>query len=104
MALGNIPVGTPKQLSATALIKQPFTPSFGSAAQNAGGCVIGVFCSSSSSGTLALYDSATAQTSTGKIVDTFNLTAGTWYSLPIAFVNGLYAVVGGTASITVVYL
>ena len=59
----------------------------------------GVFCSSSTSGTLTLYDSATTGT-TSKVVDTFNLTAGSWYFLPFEFSAGIYAVISGTASVT----
>lgn len=81
---------TPKQMSASANVC------------NTSACLGGVFCSSSTSGTLTLYDSATTTTTT-KIVDTFSLTAGTFYPLPFGFGSGIYAVVGGTASITVGY-
>lgn len=60
----------------------------------------GIFCSSSTSGTATVHDSAA--TGTGKtIVAVFNLTAGTWYPLPFIASEGLYVVIGGTAAITV---
>ena len=83
-----------------------FTPKNISVTSNvcaADGIMAGVFCSSSSSGTLAIYDDAATGTTT-KIVDTFNLVAGTWYPLPFAVANGIYCVIGGTASITVGYV
>lgn len=60
----------------------------------------GVFCSSSTAGTLTIYDSATSGTGT-KIVDTFILTGGTYYPLPTRADTGLYLVIGGTAALTV---
>ncbi|MFI0489345.1 MAG: hypothetical protein ACH344_08710 [Yersinia sp. (in: enterobacteria)] len=65
------------------------------------GAMLGIFCSSSSSGTCTIYDSATTGTGT-TIVAVFNLTAGTWYELPITCANGFYIVLGGTAAITAV--
>lgn len=84
------PTFTPKQLSATANVC------------NSDGILGGVFCSSSTAGTLTIYDDAATGTTT-KIVDTFTLVAGTWYPLPLGVANGIYCVVGGTASITVAY-
>jgi hypothetical protein len=89
MAIGNLPVGNAKAISTTANVK---------ASQ---GAMLGIFCSSSTSGTITLYDDAATGTSTA-IAAVFNVTAGTWYSLPVAFGNGLYVVVGGTAAVTVV--
>ena len=87
----NIQSFTPKQLSASGN------------AVNTDGIMAGVFCSSSSSGTLTIYDDAATGT-TNKIVDTFPLVAGTFYPLPIAFAAGLNLVVGGTASFTLLYV
>jgi len=70
---------------------------------NADGALYGIFCSSSTAGTATIYDDAATGTTT-KIVDTFNLTAGTWYPLPFAVANGINLVIGGTASVTVGYL
>lgn len=86
--IGNLPVVSPIQVAATANIKAT------------GGVMLGVFVSSSTSGTLAFYDSATTTTST-PVVPVFSATAGTWYPLPFGFSSGLYVVVGGTLTATV---
>ena len=86
--MNNDPASRPTQLSATANV----------AARPA--ALFGIFCSSSTSGTATVYDSATTGTSK-KIVDTFNLVAGTWYELPFVADAGIYLVLGGTASVTV---
>lgn len=79
-----------------------FSPKQISASGNAvsgDGIMAGVFCSSSTAGTLTIYDDAATGTTT-KIVDTFTLVPGTWYPLPFAYANGLNLVLGGAASIT----
>ncbi len=71
-----------------------------------GGKLYGVFVSSTSSGTFALYDSAAASTSDPKIVATVTPSAGTQYvSFPagIWFSNGLYIDIANTIEYTVVY-
>jgi len=71
-----------------------------------GGKLYGVFVSSTSSGTFALYDSATASTSDPKIVNTVTASAGTQYvSFPagIWFSKGLYIDIANTIEYTVVY-
>ncbi|NBS68020.1 hypothetical protein EBT31_03780 [bacterium] len=71
-----------------------------------GGKLYGVFISSTSSGTFALYDSAVASTSDPKIVNTVTVTAGTQYvSFPAGlwFSNGLYIDVANTIEYTVAY-
>lgn len=71
-----------------------------------GGKLYGVFISSTSSGTFALYDSATASTSDPKIVNTVTVTAGTQYvSFPAGlwFSNGLYIDIANTIEYTVAY-
>ena len=71
-----------------------------------GGKLYGVFVSSTSSGTFALYDSAVASTSDPKIANTVTVTAGTQYlSFPagIWFSNGLYIDIVSTIEYTVVY-
>ena len=80
-------VGTPKQISATATVRIGI------------GKMVGVFCSSSTSGTLTLYDNTSAAGTL--IVAAFNLTAGQYYQIPAAFVNGVHAVISGTAEITI---
>ena len=70
------------------------------------GKLYGVFISSTSSGTFALYDSATASTSDPKIVATVTVAAGTQYvSFPagIWFSNGLFIDIANTIEYTVVY-
>jgi hypothetical protein len=64
--------------------------------------LLGVFVTSSSSGTFTIYDSATTTTS-AQITGTVSATAGTWYTIPAAAVNGLYIVVSGTLDATVIY-
>ncbi|UGQ44964.1 hypothetical protein [Massilia endophytica] len=61
--------------------------------------LIGVFCASSSSGTLKLYDNASAASGT-VVVNTFSLTAATFYPIPASLANGLHATIGGTADVT----
>jgi hypothetical protein len=71
-----------------------------------GGKLYGVFVSSTTSGTFALYDSATASTSDPKIAATVTVAAGTQYlSFPagIWFSNGLYIDIANTIEYTVVY-
>lgn len=72
----------------------------------AAGKLFGIFVSSTSSGTLTVYDTATGSTSDPKILDTITLTAGTTYANfpPGLFFNkGLYVVLANTASFTVAY-
>lgn len=71
-----------------------------------GGKLFGVFVSSTSSGTFALYDTATSSTSDPKIVATVTPSAGTQYvSFPAGlwFSNGLYIDVANTIEYTVAY-
>jgi hypothetical protein len=70
------------------------------------GKLYGVFISSTSSGTFALYDSATASTSDPKIVNTVTVSAGTQYvSFPAGlwFSKGLYIDIANTIEYTVAY-
>lgn len=71
-----------------------------------GGKLFGIFISSTTSGTFALYDSATASTSDPKIADTVTVAAGTQYlSFPsgIWFSKGLYIDIANTIQYTIVY-
>lgn len=89
--LGNLNIGQPKQLSATANVR---------ATQ---GGLVGIFVSAASATpTITVYDDAATGTST-KIVDTFTPAASTWYPLPIGVANGIYVVISGTVSATVVH-
>jgi hypothetical protein len=70
------------------------------------GKLYGIFVSTSSSGTLTVYDSPAGSTSDPKIANTITISAGTQYlSFPagIYFNKGLYIVLGSTATFTVVY-
>lgn len=71
------------------------------------GKLYGISVSATSSGTLVVYDSATADTNDPKISNTLTVAAGTTYlNIPtgIFFSKGLYIVLGGTsAQFTVVY-
>lgn len=78
--------GAPKNLSASGQVL------------SASGQLLGVFCASSSSGTLKLWDNTAG--SGAVVVNTFSLTAGTFYPIPASLANGLYAELGGTADIT----
>lgn len=86
-------MNTPAHLTAaTTQVKQGF------------GHLMGLFCASASTGTVAIYDTSNSTTSGAVIlVNTFSLTAGTWYNLPFDFNQGMYVVIGGTADITVSY-
>ena len=71
-----------------------------------GGKFFGIFISTTTSGTFALYDSATASTSDPKIANTVTVTAGTQYlSFPagIWFSKGLYIDIASTIEYTIVY-
>lgn len=70
------------------------------------GKLFGIFVSTTSSGTLTVYDSPASSTSDPKIVDTITVAAGTQYvSFPagLYFNKGLYIVLANAASFTVAY-
>ena len=91
MALSAINAGSYKQISATGNVS-PIP-----------GAILGIFVSAASgTPTITVYDSATTTTTT-KIVDTFTPTAGTYYQFPVDTQNGIYVVLGGTVSATVVF-
>ena len=65
--------------------------------------VVGIFVSAASgTPTITVYDSATT-TTTAKVVDTFTPVAATFYPIPAATGAGIYVVIGGTVSATVIY-
>jgi hypothetical protein len=66
------------------------------------GVLGGIFVSSTTAGTVTIYDDAATGTST-KIVDTVTLAVG-WNPMPFAFSKGLNIVIGGTMSATVGYV
>jgi hypothetical protein len=70
------------------------------------GKLYGIQVSTTSSGTLTVYDSASSSNSDPKIANTITVSAGTQYlSFPagIFFNKGLYIVLANTAEFTVVY-
>ena len=91
MAIGNLQVGVPAQISASTLVK------------SSEGAILGIIVSSATNGTITLYDSATAATN-NKIVDTLSVNSGNILPISLGFANGLYVVIGGTASLTIVYV
>jgi hypothetical protein len=70
------------------------------------GKLYGISVSTTTSGTITVYDSASANTSDPVIANTITVAAGTQYlSFPagIWFSKGLYVVLANTATFTVVY-
>ena len=67
----------------------------------------GIFVSSTTSGTVAVYDSATSSTSDPLKIATVTPAAGSWIPAPdpdgATFTKGLYVVIANTLSITVYY-
>ena len=92
--IGNLPTVGAVQLTVTANLTN------GGAATVRGGAILGIFVASSTSGTIAVYDSATTTTGT-PIVPVFAAVAGTWYPLPFGYGQGVYIVVGGTLTAVV---
>lgn len=68
----------------------------------AGGNLKGIFVSAATAGTITIYDDAGTGT-TRKIIDTFTPVASTFYQFSVATAFGIYVVIGGTVSATVVY-
>lgn len=61
----------------------------------------GIFCASSTSGTAKVWNNTAA--SGDVCVNTFALTAGTYYNIPADMKNGCYITIANTADITVFY-
>ena len=78
-----------------ATVGSPITVSASGIAWNGPGSLIGLFCNSTSSGTIILYDNTAAS---GQVIaGTLTPTAGTYYPMPASLANGIYATVGGSA-------
>lgn len=90
MAIGNLNIGNPKNLTATANIN----PSNGG--------MLGFYVNSTTAGTIQFYDSATTTTAT-PLTGIITPAIG-WATLPIAYTGGLYAVISGTLNVTVSYV
>jgi hypothetical protein len=73
-----------------------------SAIKSGPGVLIGIFVSSSTSGTLKIYDSLT-QANTIIVNTTATLVGGTFYRIPARFTTGLSITIGGTIDFTVFY-
>lgn len=92
MAIGNLNVGNPKVMAASANVK------------SISGELVGFFVSAASATpTITVYDDAATGTST-PLVTVFTPAASTWYPIPVGFANGLYVVISGTVSLTCVYV
>lgn len=84
MTIGLQTVGTPVNVTASGNV------------QARPGAMLGVFCNSTTAGTLTFYDdpgTGTARLIAGPLTPA----AGSWTPLPFAFSAGLNVVVGGTA-------
>jgi hypothetical protein len=65
--------------------------------------IVGIFVSNAASTpTLTIYDDAGTGTST-PICTVFTPVSATFYSIPVATSKGLYVVIGGTVSCTVIF-
>ena len=89
MSSTNLNVGGYKQISTT-----------GNVCPQGGVAILGIFVSSATTGTIAIYDSNAASTAT-PIVSIFTVVPGTYYPLPFSVGQGIYIVIGGTVSATV---
>lgn len=89
MAVGNFQVGNFSNKTATANIKA------------SEGCLIGFYVNSTSSGTIQFYDSATTTTTT--VISGAITPAIGWHFYPVCYTNGLYAVIGSTLNVTLVW-
>lgn len=92
MGIGNVPAGTSSG---------PITSSTLIYADQ--GVLLGYLVTSTSSGTIKAYDSATAATSSTVLHDTLTPAAGNFIPAPFAFSKGLYLVIGGTISFAAIY-
>jgi hypothetical protein len=89
MAIGNFEVGVYRNLTATANVK------------SSQGAILGFYVNSTTLGTIQFYDDAATATTTA-ITGLITPAVG-YHELPIAFANGLYAVIANTLNVTIVY-
>lgn len=67
-----------------------------------GACqLLGIFCASSSAGTVKVWDQTSAAAPI--LVNTFTAVGGVFYPIPASCVNGIYVDITGTLDITVFY-
>ena len=64
-----------------------------------GGMLAGVLCTSSSSGTITVYDDDATGTAR-PVTAVMSITAGVYYPIPAGLSKGCYIVVGGTLTAT----
>lgn len=69
------------------------------------GQIFGIFISSSSSGTITIYDSSASLDTDPKIIDTFSATEATNFNFYKGLYanKGIYVVITGTLSCTIAY-
>lgn len=89
MAIGALNIGSYKNATASGNISPR------------AGALLGFYVNSTSSGTVALYDSATTTTTT-VISGTITPAIG-WHEFPVGVASGIYAVIGGTLNVTFVF-
>ncbi len=92
MPIGTNPSNTYKNMTASTLLK------------SGQGVLAGFVVSSTTSGTVTIYDSATAATSTDIMLGTITPAAGSTYKLDAAFANGCYIVCANTINLTAYYV
>lgn len=63
------------------------------------GCILGFFCNSTSSGTIALSTNNGGAAGTA-LTGTITPTAGNWYNLPILSPTGIFATIANTLDVT----
>jgi len=90
MAIGNLQVGSFKNVTASGNVK------------SSQGALLGFYVNSTTAGTIQFYDDPATGTAT-PISGVITPSIG-WNELPVAFATGLNAVVGGTLNATISYL
>jgi hypothetical protein len=106
MAIGNVQLGAPVNLTASGVVVGGTAMARTYAGGGAGqaettalrGGILGFLCNSTSSGTIAL--SAGTASGGASITGTITPTAGTWYPLPIESATGIYATIANTLNVT----
>lgn len=114
MAIGAaaMPVGAPVRLTASGVVAggtamaRTYAGGAGSTAGSTqaetttlAGTILGFFCNSTSSGTIALSTNNAGAAGTA-ITGTITPAAGTWYNLPILSAAGIFATIANTLDVT----
>lgn len=81
----------------TILAGSPLTASATGTVRSGPCALAGIFCNSTSSGTITLYDNTSAA---GQVIATITPTAGTFYPLPAACALGVHVVIANTLNVT----